>query len=354
MSASQMRATRAEQRWQAERQYGSVDAAVEKSPKHFFLVDDCADAADLKSNRDMVLAAVTVDPRNLQYASVSLQNDKEIVLAAVQVDGRAVIYASEDLQNDEEVVLAAVSATALALEHASPDLQNNETIVMAAVQQDGNALQYASSRLQNDETIVLAAVQQPGALCSNMWNGAFQYASSDLQNDETVVLAAARAGLGLREFEEKWRSNEKVVLAALAKPSSAPDTISFVGPDLRKKIMDAKRKYNMSCQEYAAARMKGSVVIHVSSALRSEAALTVACATVGGDEYTVELNPHTENSTAVLRDKIAPKIDVPPAILDILLEEGQLCSPHSDLQICRDGEASVNVACDLCGPSLFI
>ena len=46
---------------------------------------------------------------SLMYASADLKNDKEVVLAAVKQDGYSLAHASDDLANDKEVVLAAVS-----------------------------------------------------------------------------------------------------------------------------------------------------------------------------------------------------------------------------------------------------
>merc|ERR1712232_716019 len=157
------------------------------------------------------------------------------------------------------------------------------------------------------------------------------------RSNEKVVLAAVQARGAYQELShasDELKSNEAIVMAALANPASDLYTISQVGPELRKRIMDAKRKCNMSCQEYAAARKKGSVIIQVSAVQQTEDALTVTWVTVAGDQYEVELDPRTENSTAVLRDKVAPKIGVPPANLDILLNSGQLCTPHSDWRIC--------------------
>jgi hypothetical protein len=55
----------------------------------------------------------------LEHASAQLKNDKEVVLAAVEENGDALEYASEELQNDKEVVLMAVAQDGDALEYSS-------------------------------------------------------------------------------------------------------------------------------------------------------------------------------------------------------------------------------------------
>jgi hypothetical protein len=52
---------------------------------------------------------VAKDGRALEYASAELKGDREVVLAAVAQDGRALKHASAELKGDREVALAAVA-----------------------------------------------------------------------------------------------------------------------------------------------------------------------------------------------------------------------------------------------------
>jgi len=63
---------------------------------------------ELKSD-PKVLEAVKQNGRALQFASADLKGDKDVVLAAVQQDGESLQYASQELQRDPEVVLAAAN-----------------------------------------------------------------------------------------------------------------------------------------------------------------------------------------------------------------------------------------------------
>mmetsp|Transcript_80415 Transcript_80415/g.167479 ORF Transcript_80415/g.167479 Transcript_80415/m.167479 type:complete len:300 (-) Transcript_80415:210-1109(-) len=62
----------------------------------------------LKSNKDVVLRAVRLNPWALQFAGDSIRADREVILEAVKKDGYALRYASKELRNDRDIVLAAV------------------------------------------------------------------------------------------------------------------------------------------------------------------------------------------------------------------------------------------------------
>ena len=55
----------------------------------------------------------------LRFASADLKADREIVLAAITRHGNHLCYASEDLKADREIVLAAVTNDGYALHYAS-------------------------------------------------------------------------------------------------------------------------------------------------------------------------------------------------------------------------------------------
>ena len=104
---------------------------------------------ELKSDREIVLAAVTSNGDAKQHASTALryaseglkEGDREIVLlAAVTQDDRALEYTSRAPKGDTEIILAAVTQDGRKLQHAFEGLKGNRRIVLAAVAQNGNAL----------------------------------------------------------------------------------------------------------------------------------------------------------------------------------------------------------------------
>ena len=135
-----------------------------------------------KGDKEIVLAAVNQNGIVLNYATDKLKNDKEVVLTAVNKRGDALYYASDKLKDDKEIVLAAVKSNSLSLDDASKRLKDDKEIVLAAVVYGAYALDYASERLKNDKEIVLAAVKQEGE--------ALKFASKKLQSDKDVIKAA--------------------------------------------------------------------------------------------------------------------------------------------------------------------
>ena len=104
------------------------------------------------------------DGTALGYASAELRGDKEVVLAAVKQYGDALEYASAELRGDKEVVLAAVAEDGTALGYASAELRNDKEAVLAAVAENDWALIYASAELRGDKQNFSETAPRPGAV----------------------------------------------------------------------------------------------------------------------------------------------------------------------------------------------
>ena len=96
-------------------------------------------------------------PANFVEPADELRTDREVVMAAVRNNREALYRASPELRADREVVMAAVSNHGSALNWASPELRADRDIVMAAVRNDGYALSYASLELQADREVNMVA-----------------------------------------------------------------------------------------------------------------------------------------------------------------------------------------------------
>jgi len=121
---------------------------------------------------------------DLESATEAQRTDREILLAAVSESGRALEYASDELRADREIVLAAVSEDGDALKFASDDLKADREIVLAAVADDGYCLKYAAGQLTQDPEILAAAINTNRSSCP------FIYVT---ENNETVSQLAKKA-----------------------------------------------------------------------------------------------------------------------------------------------------------------
>ena len=110
--------------------------------------------------RELWMEFIQSHKGSLKYAPDYIRSDREVVLAAVRRRGCELDYAPGQLKKDREVVLAAVGQKGLALEHASEELQNDREVVLAAVKQDGGVLKSVSDKFKNDREVILAAVKQ--------------------------------------------------------------------------------------------------------------------------------------------------------------------------------------------------
>lgn len=89
-------------------------------------------APALSGDREIVMQAVDLYPRMLKYASPNLQDDFDVVMAAVtgeDAQGGALMYASERLRSNREIVLAAVRQSTMAHSYALPPGSDDPEVV---------------------------------------------------------------------------------------------------------------------------------------------------------------------------------------------------------------------------------
>ncbi len=181
-----------------------VLTALKANGQNFRYVD-----SELKTVREVVMAAVSSDGSVLQDVDDVFRADKAVVTAAVKNNGWALEYASGELQADRDVVLQAVRRSGNALKIASPQWQADPEVVQAACSNNRRAFEFASDQLKGDRSFVLQLVNHAGA--------SLEYASAELQNDEEVVKAAvSNNGYSLQYASKALQDNKQVVLAAVS------------------------------------------------------------------------------------------------------------------------------------------
>ena len=133
----------------------------------FFLKKDSESTKD----KDIVIALVKKNIRELNNACEELRGDKEVVMTALKFYEYQYITArdghrskfweniSENLRNDKEVFMAAFILldeydSFNHLKDAPIKFQNDKEIFMVALKKDREALQYASKELQMDEELI--------------------------------------------------------------------------------------------------------------------------------------------------------------------------------------------------------
>jgi len=128
------------------------------------------------------------DPRSLADAPESLRSDHEVVLAAVRHNGYDFRHASEELRADKKLAMLALeSGCGAIVESMSPVLQADREVIFHALEHDSNhgshgPLKYAANEVRRSREIALYAVQKQG-----MW--LFDVAQ-ELLHDPEIILSA--------------------------------------------------------------------------------------------------------------------------------------------------------------------
>jgi len=125
------------------------------------------------------------DPLQLQSASDAIRSDREIIVASVTMDGGRLQHASVTLRNDPEVVAAAARNTPTALRYADPALLDDPDFAKSMVKQIGEpSLSYIGPMLLNDLAFALWVVKSNCAFLKHL--------GYVMRNQEEVVLAAVK------------------------------------------------------------------------------------------------------------------------------------------------------------------
>jgi|LSQX01.1.fsa_nt_gb hypothetical protein len=98
------------------------DVALAAVSRYGLVLKDVGD--DLQDDRDVVIAAVNTHGEALEYASDRFKADREIVLAAVSRSGHGLEWANEKFKLDKEIAKIAIETTSYAIEHVAEPLRS--------------------------------------------------------------------------------------------------------------------------------------------------------------------------------------------------------------------------------------
>ncbi|KAG2382282.1 hypothetical protein C9374_005484 [Naegleria lovaniensis] len=203
-------------------------------------------AFDLRNDEDVVLAAVLIDPKNLEYASARLQNNRDIVKAAVQSDVTSLKHASTELKNDKEILLIALdkllenrNGNIITLEFCPFSIRNDRDIALKAVQLTYNNMKFVSSELRKDKSFVMEVLKLP--------NPPVDYIDDSLFEDEEIITLAMQKYPHLVSLSKSMlRNNRKVALATVNKDGAMLKDLSIELRNDREIVKAAIKQNNQS------------------------------------------------------------------------------------------------------------
>ncbi len=204
----------------------------------------------LKNNKEIMLIVFKKDPDQIKYSTLQfknatqqLRNNKQFILKLVSIDGDTLDYASKHLKKDRQVVLAAIKQYIYALRFADKSFKKDRETISLAVTKEGRTLQFADDSLKNDKQIVMAAIKQDGY--------ALKYASKALRADRDMVLEAVKNnqnGYSLENTSKALRADREVVLEAV---KNNPDVLNYTSKALkadRDIVLEAVKHYGSALQ----------------------------------------------------------------------------------------------------------
>ena len=159
---------------------------------------------------------------SLKYFSEEIRSNKEIVLIAVSKNGNELKHTQDELKKDREVVLAAIKTPKVdlfaneAIKYADKSFLSDFEIARVVATFSGNSLQYFADEIRQDKDIVSIAVNNsPGAL---------EFADKSLLSDKDFILSLPNKiyrsdGSKFRAFSilgDKLKKDHDIVTKAIA------------------------------------------------------------------------------------------------------------------------------------------
>jgi hypothetical protein len=299
-------------------------------------------STELQGDREVVLAATAQDARALEYAALELRSDQACMLAAVALDGNALRFASAELTADQKVVMAAVNQNGSALEFASKALRTNGELVRVAVANCGEALQFAARHLRATRAVVAMAVKQYCDI-GGFASGVIEFASGHAArggDTDTAFMALFRAS-------ELLQSHKATVLEALGCIGDVRDLLRYTSTKLRadrEVVMAAVRKRGAALQ-YASSKLRGDREVVMAAVRKRGAALQYASSKLRGDREVVMAA--VTGSGAALQ-YASSKLQADREVVLAALRQHPLALQYASLKLRGDSEV-VGLALSRCG-----
>ncbi|MBA3721977.1 MAG: DUF4116 domain-containing protein [Parachlamydiaceae bacterium] len=182
---------------------------------------------ELVKDKDFAISAVKEAENFLKFVPANLQDDEDVVLAAIQhkqnYEECPFQYASDRLRNKKNVVLEAVRVNPRALQFAEAYI-NDPEVIEEAVKTDPVGFRYASTELRNNKSYVFSLLEKG-------YNRIFKYLPPALKNDfDFMKQAVSIRGFSLFYASTALKNHKELVLIAI---KNCPETIENISSELQ-------------------------------------------------------------------------------------------------------------------------
>lgn len=172
----------------------------------------------LTSDRDIVLAAVSVNGRNLEDVDSIFKKDKEVVLAACKNKGNMIFEADKKLQNDKEVVQAALNNDPSVLFGLSNKFKLNYDLNHKVISKNASFVELINKKFLKNKDILIAAINSDPMEWDDS-EGSYSIPTlitpfltkfdKSIINDEEIILLAIKKDMKLKDkINDYYQKND--------------------------------------------------------------------------------------------------------------------------------------------------
>ena len=158
----------------------------------------------LKSDREVVLVAVTQNCYALNYADKKFKADKSFISEALDhCNGWILSYVDNKIKADKKIVLKAIEKDPSSIYYADDKIKKDRVIALKVVQLDGLCLKYLH-HFKDDKEIVKIAVE------NDLTDFAYKASSERLRNDDEIKNLRGKKIDKVLSFHRKIKLRDEV------------------------------------------------------------------------------------------------------------------------------------------------
>lgn len=135
-----------------------------------------------RSNRNLILKAVFLNPSQFKHSSSNLKLDKNFIKQLVKISPKTLKYADEKIRSDEIFMASATFLNRDSLQYATKALTDNKIFMRQMIINDSRNYIFASKRLKELEEFAKIAFKDNGML--------LLYAPESIKNNKDLVKVA--------------------------------------------------------------------------------------------------------------------------------------------------------------------
>ena len=180
---------------------------------------------EIRSNKELVLIAVSKNGNELKHASDELKKDREVVLAAIKTSqvelfaNEAIKYADKSFLNDFEIARIAVAFSGNMLQYFVDEVRKDKEIVSIAVNNTPNAVEFADKSLLSDKDFILSLPNKIYRSDGSKFR-AFSISGDKLKKDHDIVTKAIAMDCNLYQDLPKNLKEDLLIFTEALKDTS--------------------------------------------------------------------------------------------------------------------------------------